>query len=240
MLVGCGVNAAERNNAGNSMYDQGDYDAALQAYQSAQVAAPDQSVPYYNAASALVQIGELEAAQTTLEHALTIADDELTAQAYYNLGNVYFEMGLFSQAVEAYQETLLRRPDDQDARYNYELALNRVLPLTPTALEQQVEPAQGETDPNTTPTPNPGGLDGSSPTPPPPQQGPPDPTKPAIEGGDDTGEGEDTQTLTPQPEGTMSLEDVERLLDAVQQDQRTLQEYLHDPATPSDPSEEDW
>jgi hypothetical protein len=38
----------------------------------------------------------------------------------------------------------------------------------------------------------------------------------------------------------MTIEDAQRLLDSVQEDQRTLQEFLHDVATPSTPSAEDW
>lgn len=238
VLTGCGVNAAERNNAGNALYARGEYDAALQAYQAAQVAAPNLPQPYYNAASALALAGELEAAIEALEQALATADEDLTAQAYYNLGNIYFQMAEYDDAVVAYQEVLLRRPDDQDARYNYELALSRILPLTPTALEQQVEPEQGETDPNVTPTNQPGALDGPTPTPP-PQEGPPDPTSTPVEGGDQGGE-QQLLTPTPQPEGEMTIEDAERLLDSVQQDQRTLQEFLRDIATPSTPSAEDW
>jgi Ca-activated chloride channel family protein len=238
ILVACGVNAAERNNAGNSLYSQADYDGALQAYQLAQVAAPSLPEPYYNAASALAQIGKLEAAIDALEQAFKTANEELTAQAYYNLGNVYFEMGDYDDAAVAYRETLVRRPDDQDARYNYELALSRILPLTPTALEQQVEPSLGETDPSVTPTGNPGALDGPTPTPP-PQEGPPDPNETPVEGGEPGGDVR-SATITPQPEGPMTIEDAQRLLDSVQEDQQTLQEFLHDVATPSTPSAEDW
>ncbi len=238
LLTGCGVNAAERNNTGNNLYVQGDYEAALRAYQAAQVAAPNQPEPYFNAGSALALSGELELALDALEQALVTADENLTAQAYYNLGNVYFQMAAYPDAIAAYQEVLLRRPDDQDARYNYELALSRILPLTATALEQQVEPEQGETDPNVTPTNQPGALDGPTPTPP-PQEGPPDPTATPVEGGESGGE-QQSLTLTPQPEGEMTIEEAERLLDTVQQDQRTLQEFLRDIATPSTPSAEDW
>ena len=50
-LWACTTNPAERNNAGNSLYDQGDYNAAWNAYQAAQVSAPDAPEAYYNAAS---------------------------------------------------------------------------------------------------------------------------------------------------------------------------------------------
>jgi len=237
-LAACGVNAAERNNAGNMMYQQGDYQGALAAYQSAQVAAPDQPEPYYNAASALEASGKLDQAKAALEQALQGADPDLQASAYYNLGNVYFAMSMFTEAVEAYQQALLLRPDDNDARYNLELALKSVPTPTPPPLEQQVEPEQGQTDPQVTPTPNPAGQDGPTPTPP-PQQGPPDLTLPPVGGSGDESGG-NPSTVTPRPEGPLSLEDAERLLDSIQQDQQTLREYLENAVTPSSPSDKDW
>lgn len=126
LLAGCAVNPAERNNAGNVLYEQGDFAGASAAYALAEVAAPDQPEPYYNAASALAQEGDLEFAVAALHQALKTADESLQAQAYYNLGNVYYALGQFEQAVSAYQQTLLLRPDDADARYNLELALRRI------------------------------------------------------------------------------------------------------------------
>jgi tetratricopeptide (TPR) repeat protein len=128
MLAGCAVNPAERNNAGNALYGQGDYVAAVDAYQLAQVAAPDDPVPYYNAASALALEGDLQQAVLALQQALKTVDTSLQAWAYYNLGNVYMALGQFVDAVSAYQQALLRDPDDADARYNLELALRQITP----------------------------------------------------------------------------------------------------------------
>ncbi|MBZ0278223.1 MAG: tetratricopeptide repeat protein, partial [Anaerolineae bacterium] len=128
LLAGCAVNPAERNNAGNVLYQQGDFAGASAAYALAEVSAPDQPEPYYNAASALAQAGDLETAVAALNQALKTADEPLQAQAYYNLGNVYYALGQFEEAVSAYQQTLLLHPDDADARYNLELALRRIPP----------------------------------------------------------------------------------------------------------------
>lgn len=223
LLASCEVHPAERNNAGNALYEQGGYADAVNAYQAAQVAAPDAPESYYNAASALANSGRLQSAVEALEQALKTADEVLTTKAYYNLGNVYFDMAQYDKAIEAYREVLLRQPDDEDARHNYELALSR-LP-TPTPEEQSPQ----ESTP--TPTNNPGGQQESTPTPdlsqtPTPQN--------------NENQNQESSAPTPMPEGTLSVEDAERLLDAVQQNQRTLREYLERFAAPVQSSEKDW
>lgn len=221
-LTSCEVNPAERNNAGNTLYEQKEYTEAVNAYQAAQVAAPDAPEAYYNAASALAGTGRLQSAVAALEQALKTSDSDLTVKAYYNLGNVYFDLAHYDKAVEAYREALLRQPDDQDARHNYELALSR-LP-TPT-------PEDRSPDPQPTPTDNLGGQQESTPTPdiiqtPTPQS--------------EDNQSQETAIPTPLPGGTLSVEDAERILDAVQHNQRTLREYLERFTIPVQPSGKDW
>jgi tetratricopeptide (TPR) repeat protein len=221
-LTSCEVNPAERNNAGNTLYEQKEYTEAVNAYQAAQVAAPDAPEAYYNAASALAGTGRLQSAVAALEQALKTSDSDLTVKAYYNLGNVYFDLAQYDKAVEAYREALLRQPDDQDARHNYELALSR-LP-TPT-------PEDRSPDPQPTPTDNLGGQQESTPTPdiiqtPTPQS--------------EDNQSQETAIPTPLPGGTLSVEDAERILDAVQHNQRTLREYLERFTIPVQPSGKDW
>jgi tetratricopeptide (TPR) repeat protein len=194
----------------------------VNAYQAAQVAAPDAPEAYYNAASALAGTGRLQSAVAALEQALKTSDSDLTVKAYYNLGNVYFDLAQYDKAVEAYREALLRQPDDQDARHNYELALSR-LP-TPT-------PEDRSPDPQPTPTDNLGGQQESTPTPdiiqtPTPQS--------------EDNQSQETAIPTPLPGGTLSVEDAERILDAVQHNQRTLREYLERFTIPVQPSGKDW
>lgn len=225
VLTSCEVNSAERNNAGNGLYEQGNYADAVNAYQAAQVAAPDAPESYYNAGSALANTGRLQSAVEALDQALKTADPDLMAKAYYNLGNVYFDMAQFDKAVDAYREVLLRHPDDEDARYNYELALSRVPTATPE--DQTEEPTQ-----EATPTNDPSSQgDSATPT-------PDNAQTPTPQG--DEGQDQNQSAPSPAPEGTLSVEDAERILDAVQQDQQTLREYLERLAAPVQPSEKDW
>lgn len=234
----CGVSVAERNAAGNRQYRNEAYDDALRAYQAAMVAAPDRPEAYYNAASALVGMEQFSQAVAALEQAVRVGDQQLIARAHYNLGNVYFLVGDFDRAAAAYRQTLLIDPDDDDARYNLELTLRRRLPATPTAIEQQTQPETGETDPETTPTNEPAGQDGPTPTPP-PQDITPEPSA-TPDSGEQADAGDDPSTPVPRDDGPMTVEQAERLLDAVQQDQQALRQFLQDSAASGEPGERDW
>lgn len=235
LFTGCGP-VAERNTAGNQAYHNHRYDAALRAYQNAQVIAPDHPEAYYNAASAYLQLDDLEQAQFALEQALKSSDESLQARAFYNLGNVYFVAERYRDAIRMYQQALLLEPDDEDARYNLEVALLRDIPPTPPEQEQQTDPEQDDADPDVTPTDQPGGFDGPTPTPPPQDFD----LSATPEAGQGQQGNEDSSTPVPQSQGEMDVEQAERLLDQVQQDQEALREYLQEEASGGVTEEKDW
>ena len=145
-LVGCTSSAAERNNAGNADLTSGNAEAALRAYQAAQALAPDQPEPYLNAASAYAALDDIHRAQQAMAQVATSVDPRKIAQAYYNLGNIYFMHERYDLAVDSYQEALLRMPDDVDARYNLELALQRMMPTPPPVSSTTPTPQQPSGD----------------------------------------------------------------------------------------------
>jgi Ca-activated chloride channel family protein len=236
LAAACGTRAAERNYTGNNAYSDGRYEAALRAYQGAQVDAPEDPEGYYNAAAAYFQMSELERAAAALDQALLAADDTLMQSAYYNLGNVYFEMRLYGDAIEVYREALRLNPNDVDARYNLELAIQRYIPPTATAIEQQTNPELGETDPETTPTNEPAGQDGPTPSPPPVDIDP----SATPQAGEITGGDQRPNTPIPQQGGPMTIEQAERLLDSILEDQQALSQFLEVPAQSGDVVEKDW
>jgi FOG: TPR repeat len=228
-VAACEVNPAERNNAGNALYAQGDYSLALQAYQEAMVASPDYPVPYYNAASALKQTGRLQAAVAALEQALKTADGPLAAAAYYNLGNVYFEMARYEEALAVYREALLLDPQDGDARFNYELTLLRIATATPP-----------ESQPTSSPTPDAAGASSPTPT----RQGNADQGTPTPTGQPPSDESPPLQVnatpIPPTQQSVLSFDEAVRSLDAVQRSQRTLRDVLQGRATDVPVQEKDW
>ncbi|MGQ9887922.1 MAG: tetratricopeptide repeat protein [Aggregatilineales bacterium] len=223
------MNSAERNNAGNALYAQGDYSLALQAYQEAMVADPDHPVPYYNAASALRQTGRLQAAAAALEQALKTADGPLAAAVYYNLGNVYFELARYEEALAAYREALLLDPQDGDARFNYELTLLRIATATPP----QSQP---------TPSPTPDAAGASSPTSThQTDAGENTPTPTGQPSNEESAPSQlDAMPIAPTQQTVLSFDEAARILDAVQRSQRTLRDVLQGRATDMPPQEKDW
>lgn len=214
-LTGCDVNPAERVSVGNELYSRGDYLAALGAYQAAQVVEPDMPIPYFNAAGAYALSGQLERAQAALQKTLELGDPALVEKAYYNLGNVYFAMSHFTDAILAYQQALLLNPADQEARYNLELALLRAAIPTPTPT---VESPEATPQPTATSPDN--GQNALTPA--------PRPT------------GASTQAITPRAVETLTSEQAELLLDSIQRNQQTLRDQLNQLTPQASPPEKDW
>ncbi len=126
LLAACSPSAEKLNGEGNQAFLEEAYQDALAAYQGAQIENPELAEPYYNAANALYREGNYEAALEQLQHALSFAgDDRLAENSLYNIGNNFFNAQDLQNAIEAYKQALLIDPEDQEAKYNLELALQQ-------------------------------------------------------------------------------------------------------------------
>lgn len=136
LAAGCSGSPAGRlNQEGNEAFARAAYEEAWAAYQAAQIEDPERAEPYYNAANALYRQGQYAEALEQLQLALSFADQEmLAAQGFFNQGNSAFNTEDLATAIESYRQALMRNPDDMDAKYNLELALQQ--------LEQQQQESQ--------------------------------------------------------------------------------------------------
>lgn len=126
VLGACSAPAEKLNQDGNEAFAEQAYLEALELYQSAQVESPELAEPYFNAANTFYRQGDFPAALEQMQMALQYVDEESLAESsYYNLGNTLFNSQELETAVEAYTQTLLLNPDDQDAKHNLELALQQ-------------------------------------------------------------------------------------------------------------------
>jgi Ca-activated chloride channel family protein len=126
LLASCSSSAEKLNGEGNQAFLGQAYQDALAAYQGAQIENPELAEPYYNAANALYREGNYEAALEQLQHALSLAgNDQLAENNLYNIGNNFFNIQDLQNAIEAYKQALLIDPEDQEAKYNLELALQQ-------------------------------------------------------------------------------------------------------------------
>ncbi len=137
----CSPSEAEKlNQEGNDAFAQQAFQEALVAYQTAQIEDPELAEPYYNAANALYRQGAYADALKQMEMALSFANEESLAQAgLYNLGNSSYNQQDLQTAVDSYTQSLLLNPDDQDAKYNLELALQQLQQQQQNEQQQEEE-----------------------------------------------------------------------------------------------------
>lgn len=204
--MGFGPGDLER---GNRLYREGRYAEAVQAYQAALASGKTSPELHYNLGTALLRLGRYEEAQQELGQALSGVDPELRNRTLYNLGNRFLEEAragsdpeaqgkLLGSAIEAYKRALRMQPADADAKWNLEMALRDQEKQQQQQQNQQQDQSQQQQDPS--------------------QQ---DDRKPSSGGG---GGGQDQprdRDRTPR-DGQMTQDQADRVLSAVEQDERQL------------------
>ena len=137
-LAGCSVQdrAKQLNREGNTAYDGGDYQAALDRYREAQVEAPEEAAYIYNGGNALHRLGQLDRAVTESQRAAASGTDDVRFRAYYALGNHYFRQEKLRESRDAYKNALKITPSDLDAKFNLEV-VQRLLDEQQRQREQQ-------------------------------------------------------------------------------------------------------
>jgi Ca-activated chloride channel family protein len=121
LCYACHALAAENPD---ELYRQGRFEEAEKAYSRSDMDNPKDIRYRYNRGCAAYQNSDFKGAVAAFSSVLRRSDnDEIQFKAAYNLGNTAFKAGNFESAVEQYKEALLLNPENEDAKYNLELAL---------------------------------------------------------------------------------------------------------------------
>jgi tetratricopeptide (TPR) repeat protein len=130
-----------RNKRANKLYDKGQYEEALKLYDDALLLDPSNGKLKMNRGSALYRMGELDEAEKSYKEAVSsLSDKKALADAHYNLGNVQYKHGekleaegnaasarkSYAGALENYVNTLKLRPGDKDAKWNLQMAHQKI------------------------------------------------------------------------------------------------------------------
>jgi Ca-activated chloride channel family protein len=118
--------AARKNQKGIQAYQEGKFAKALQDFLSAKGVKPDSPELKNNTAAALY---ELKKYKEALDEFSRLDPSRLQvgkADFYYNLGNSYYRLDQFPQALENYKKSLRQNPDDIDSKINFELTLKKM------------------------------------------------------------------------------------------------------------------
>ena len=112
---------------GNSVYEKGKYSDAEVAYKKALEKNPKSHPAQFDLGDALYKQQRYEEAMREYNMATsTTQQSNRKAASFYNLGNSLFKSNKLPESIEAYKRTLALNPNDDDARYNLELALERM------------------------------------------------------------------------------------------------------------------
>jgi len=192
---------------GNRAYLEGDYQTALDYYHQAEVERPETPELDYNIGTTLSREQKYEEAVDKLQKSLLTDVVENETAAHYNLGNVYYKMGDYQNAIMSYQRSLELNPDDIDAKYNLELARKMLKEqMKPEQQDQQEQQQQQQQEQQE-------------------QQQQEQQPQPQDEQ-DEQQEQQQQQQQQPDQlnEDEMSKEDAERILNALKDDEKDLQE----------------
>ena len=72
--------------------------------------------------ASLYQLGDIPNASKSFEDALHAKNSDIQDRAYYNLGNVLYSQQKMEESIAFYRKALELNPNDEDAKFNYELA----------------------------------------------------------------------------------------------------------------------
>ena len=111
---------------GKKMIDNGDFDSALNYYQ---YLLDDENLSkddiIYNLATIYSSIDSLKKAEKYFDIAM---QDSLnpSSDLSYNRGNMFFKSQMLEESLKSYRDALLKNPEDDDARKNYEFVKNEI------------------------------------------------------------------------------------------------------------------
>ncbi len=110
---------------GNREYASGDYQNANIAYIEAGRSGEYEHWIAYNLGTVYYALGEAEAAEREWLIASGTRDEALLYQAYFNLGVLYYDRGLYSEASERFRNALEINPEGLEAKLNLELSIEK-------------------------------------------------------------------------------------------------------------------
>ena len=148
LLSGLSASASTASDitAGNKLYEQKQYDKAIEEYSKAEDEGLNADILSFNKGTALYKQGKYKEALDAFTNSLITEDKGIEAMANYNIANTEFRLGsdningdlskaiqLYKQSLDHYKRSVELDENNDDARYNHELVEKRVKVL----LDQQ-------------------------------------------------------------------------------------------------------
>ena len=141
---------ADKINAGNRHYKQGEYDRALESYNEVLINLPKSPYIHYNIGNASYQKGDYKKAVEAYTESLFTDDDALEEKANYNIGNCKYRQGklkentnlqetvqLFREALDYYKRAIELNRENLNAKFNHEFVERKLKELLDRLQQEQ-------------------------------------------------------------------------------------------------------
>ena len=126
-LVTFGQNERKEIRQGVRAYEDGDFSEAEVDFRKAADISQESYEAGFNTGAALYNQEKYEETVEQYQALLEQTSDPASeAQIWHNIGNSMLEGQQYGPAIEAYKNSLRRNPDDQDSRYNLAYALQKL------------------------------------------------------------------------------------------------------------------
>ena len=119
--------ASKLNKKGLGSYRDNNIEESAQFFTEALVERPDSPELRFNRGTALSATDKKDEAVNELEKAAhTFDSNEFSAAAHFNAGNTFFNAGELNEAIESYKKALKLDQSSRDIRHNLELAVRKL------------------------------------------------------------------------------------------------------------------
>lgn len=213
--------------SGDKLYEKEKYDDALVKYLEALGGKGDSTLIHFDLGNVFQKQEKFPEAGQSFQSSILARDSLTRADALYNLGNALVGAQKYPEAVKAYKSALNLHPEQRDYLHNLELAL-RLMKKPPEQQQKQDQQNQNKKDQNK-------------------DQQQQDQQKQDQQQKDQQQKEQPEQQnqqnqdqQQPQMAGAMSKEEAERLLNAIQTDEKQVQENLHKQAAVEAGVAKDW
>jgi tetratricopeptide (TPR) repeat protein len=238
MLLSFAIYAQEKDKElpkGNDSFAEKNYADAEVAYRISGSKNPKKSIASYNLGNAIYRQNQTGEAKyhyaTALKNSKTRPEKH---QAFHNIGNTFMKDKDYSNAVEAYKNALRNNPADEETRYNYALA-KKMLKENPPKKDDKKDKDKDKKDKNKDKDKDKKDdkKDGKD----------KDKDKKDGDQNKDNKDNKDKNQGKPQPQpGGISKQRLENLLDAVNNEEKKVQDKVNKQKVQSNPkkAEKDW
>ena len=224
-------------NDGNAQYHEEKYEEALNNYQDALLDDPKSDIVSFNQGDALYKLDKYEKAIESYQKVIGSSDLKMDGKAHYNIGNSFFKQDKLQESIQSYIKALDINPDDQDAKYNLELARAKLKEMADKQQQQpqqngqqqqgeQQQQQQGQEDQN---------EQGEE-----EQQSQSEQQQGEQQAGEEQGEEEQQGEALEESQDKMTKEDAERILDALKNDEQDMQKMRKPTRSRKRNVDKDW